>query len=328
MDTNKIDFRKECLSILGLPDGTTDLDILSALQKQMAEWHPDNLKFTDEKSRQKAEEYFKKLNELRIGLKFQKEQEKVSNGIVPYSVETAKGESQFSAIYETLDLKVKLLDAQQLANNLETQYKYEQKSNESLKAQLKAKNNTEFKEKLDDIKNIYQPKNSYKKISGSSLLAVLIFQSKHVKNFLAETLGIESLYTNAILLGLAFLLLGIYLYKKMQLCHIEELIGTFTNPLNIGSIDKGKWLTTRFDVKAHIIEESDFYAAVNLHMQKSFAAKILFINQRETIQHQIVDAVITDLLNKQILSVSYIYNGNRTFKINDSDRIVRMDEGV
>lgn len=328
MSTNKRDFRTESLSILELPEGTTDFDILSALQKQMAEWHPDNLKFTDSESRQKAEDYFKKLNELRIGLKLQKEQEKVSNGIVPYSEEAAKEESQFSAIYETLDLKVKLLDAQNRADYYEKQYEYEKKDNESLKAQLKEKSNSELQEKLDDIKHIYQPKKSYKAISGSSLLAVLIFQTKHVKNFMSESLGIDSIYSNTILLGLAFLLLGIYLYKKLQLYYIEELIGIFTNPLNIDSIDKGKWGTTRYDAKIHIIEESDFYAAISLHIKKSILAKILFVTQKETILHQIVDAVITDLLNKQILSVSCVYNGNRTFKFNDSGGFVRMEEGV
>lgn len=38
--------------------------------------------------------------------------------------------------------------------------------------------------------------------------------------------------------------------------------------------------------------------------------------------------MITDLLNKQILSCYDVYNGNRMFKIMDSDRIVRMDKGV
>lgn len=328
MSTDKRDFREESLRILELPEGTTDFEILSALQKQMAEWHPDNLKFTDGESRQKAEELFKKLNELRIGLKLQKEQEKVANGIVLYSEEKAKEEAQFSAIYEVLDLKVKLLDAQNRLDYFEKQYEYEKKNNESLEAQLKDKSNSELREKLDDIKLLYQPKKSYKAISWSSLLALLIFQTKHVKSFLAESLGIESFYSNGILMVLAFFLLGIYLYKKLQLCYIEELIGVFTNPLNADSIDKGKWITTRYNAREHVIEESDFYAAISSHMQKSILAKALFITQKEAIQHQIADAVITDLLNKQILSVSYVYNGNRIFKMNDSDRIVRMDTDV
>ena len=105
MSTNTIDYRSKCLTLLGLPTGTVDSAILSTLQQQMAEWHPDKQKFTDDDSKAKATECFKTLNELRQGLKLQKEHEKINNGIVPYSEDQSKEESNFSAIYESLDLE-------------------------------------------------------------------------------------------------------------------------------------------------------------------------------------------------------------------------------
>lgn len=69
--------------------------------------HPDKQKFTDDESKDKAAEYFKTLNELRQGLKLQKEHEKVNKGIVPYSEDQSKEESNFLAIYESLDLENK-----------------------------------------------------------------------------------------------------------------------------------------------------------------------------------------------------------------------------
>ena len=105
MSNNTIDYRSKCLTLLGLPTGTVDSAILSTLQQQMAEWHPDKQKFTDDDSKAKATECFKTLNELRQGLKLQKEHEKINNGIVPYSEDQSKEESNFSAIYESLDLE-------------------------------------------------------------------------------------------------------------------------------------------------------------------------------------------------------------------------------
>lgn len=80
MSNNTIDYRSKCLSLFGLPEGSPDTEILSALQQQMAEWHPDKQKFSDDDSKTKATEYFKTLNELRQGLKLQKEHEKINNG--------------------------------------------------------------------------------------------------------------------------------------------------------------------------------------------------------------------------------------------------------
>ena len=61
---------------------------------------------------------------------------------------------------------------------------------------------------------------------------------------------------------------------------------------------------------------------------KMIKCQIIIISKKEIVLQQIADTVITDLLNKQVLSCYEVYNCNRTFKINDSDRIVRMDEGA
>lgn len=118
------------------------------------------------------------------------------------------------------------------------------------------------------------------------------------------------------------------MYKKLQLECIEELIGYFTNPRNTGYVDKGKWVTTLTNDKLHIIEEADFYFAIDFRIRKSWLLRTLFVSKKEIVLQQIADTVITDLLNKQVLSCYEVYNCNRTFKINDSDRIVRMDEGA
>lgn len=323
-----IDYRSKCLTLLGLPKGTPDTDVLSALQQQMAEWHPDKQKFTDDESKDKATEYFKTLNELRQGLKLQKDHERVNNGIVPYSVDQSKEESNFLAIYEILDLEVKLIEAKKRAETYEHLYKYSKDTIVSLKQQLKVKVNTEFKDKIDDIKQIYKPKKSYEIASWGTLATIIFFQTKQSKEFLSQTLGINSFYTNVILISLTLFLLGVCLYRKLQLRYIEELIGYFTNPRNMGYVDKGKWVTTKSDDKVHVIEESDFYFVIGFQMQRSWLLRILFVSKKEVVLQQIADTVITDLLNKQILSCYDVYNGNRMFKIMDSDRIVRMDEGV
>lgn len=297
-----IDYRSKCLTLLGLPKGTPDTDVLSALQQQMAEWHPDKQKFTDDESKDKATEYFKTLNELRQGLKLQKDHERVNNGIVPYSVDQSKEESNFLAIYETLDLEVKLIEAKKRAETYEHLYKYSKDTIVSLKQQLKVKVNTEFKDKIDDIKQIYKPKKSYEIASWGTLATIIFFQTKQSKEFLSQTLGINSLYTNVILIFFTLFLLGVCLYKKLQLRYIEEMIGYFTNPRNMGYVDKGKWVTTKSDDKAHVIEESDFYFVIGFQMQRSWLLRILFISKKEVVLQQIADTVITDLLNKQILS--------------------------
>lgn len=328
MSNNTIDYRSKCLSLFGLPEGSPDTEILSALQQQMAEWHPDKQKFSDDDSKTKATDYFKTLNELRQGLKLQKEHEKINNGIVPYSEDQSKEESNFSAIYESLDLEVKLIDAKKKAETYEDLYNYSKDTIASLKQQLKVKADTELKNKIDDIKQVYKPKKSFEIASWGTLATVIFFQTKQSKDFLSETLGINSLYTNIILIFLTLFLLGICLYKKLQLECIEELIGYFTNPRNTGYVDKGKWVTTLTNDKLHIIEEADFYFAIDFRIRKSWLLRTLFVSKKEIVLQQIADTVITDLLNKQVLSCYEVYNCNRTFKINDSDRIVRMDEGA
>lgn len=328
MNNLKIDYRKKCLELLGMPEGTVDSEILSALQTQMAEWHPDKQKFADYDMRSQAEEYFKMLNGLRQGLKLQKEQEKVSNGIVRYSEDKAKEESSFSAIYESLDLKVKLQKTQEQNEFLEDANKRAESDIAKLKEQLKHKRDSEFNEKLDDIKRLYQPKKSFKYFGCGALVAVLICQVKLVKSFLQETLGLGSLLVTIVLIILTILVLLMNLYKCLQVRFVEEKIGFFTNPCNIGNIDKGKIITTKYGEKLHILEESDFYFALDAQIQKSWMSKFLFIGQTESILHIVVDAIITDLLNKQIISASCVYNGNRTFKINDDSGVVKMDEGV
>lgn len=323
-----IDYRSKCLTLLGLPKGIPDTDILSALQQQMAEWHPDKQKFTDDESKDKATEYFKTLNELRQGLKLQKDHEKVNNGIVSYSEDQSKEETNFLARYETLDLEVKLIEAKKRAETYEHLYKYSKDTIASLKQQLKVKVNTELKDKIDDIKQVYKPKKSFEIASWGTLATVIFFQTKQSKDSLSETLGINSLYTNVILIILTVFLLGACFYKKLQLRYVEELIGYFTNPRHIGYVDKGKWVTTKANDKLHIIEEADFYFAIDFRIHKSWLLRALFASKKEIVLQQIADTVITDLLNKQVLSCYEVYNCNRTFKINDSDRIVKMDEGV
>ena len=68
MDTKKRNYRAECLEVMNLPEGTPDSVILKNLQSLMAQWHPDRSNFTDNEARRKAEDYYKKLNELRQGL--------------------------------------------------------------------------------------------------------------------------------------------------------------------------------------------------------------------------------------------------------------------
>lgn len=65
MDTKKRNYRDECLEVMNLPVGTPDSVILKSLQSLMAQWHPDRNKFIDNEARRRAEDYYKKLNELR-----------------------------------------------------------------------------------------------------------------------------------------------------------------------------------------------------------------------------------------------------------------------
>lgn len=109
---------------------------------------------------------------------------------------------------------------------------------------------------------------------------------------------------------------------------IEELIGYFTNPNVIQSIDKNKYLYTKYEAKLHIFQESDFFEAVDLNIKKSIFKRCIFLGHVETIKRQVVDTLITDLLSKKIISISYVYDGVRTFKIEESDYVIRKSEGL
>lgn len=323
----KHDYRLECLELLSLPDGTPDSVILKNLQSQLAKWHPDKNNFTDLETRHQAEDKYKKLNELRQGLKLQKEREKIENGIVVCSENSSKEDNEFISIYEVLDLKIKLNDAKSQIEKLKDLYDSAIEQTENLKKQLAYKNHSEVKEKIEDIKHIYKPKSLYRNISFGSLLLALTSQVGFIRNFLLETLGLTNGYVLSFSVLLACLFLLKYLYNLIALRLVEEMIGYFTNPNTIKYMDKGKYLSLMFEKKIHVFEETDFFDAVENRIKSSKLIRLMFYGHKETIKRQIVDTIITDLFGKKIISMSYVYEGGRTFKIEESDYVTHMDKG-
>lgn len=323
----KRDYRSECLSTLSLPEGTPDSVILKNLQAQLAKWHPDKNNFTDWDTRHQAEELYKNLNELRQGLKLQKEREKIENGIVAYSENSSKEENDFSSIYEVLDLKVQLYDAQMQIDRLSGLNESANNHVETLKKQLATKSHAEVKEKIEDIKHVYEPKSLYRNMSFGSLLLALTSQVGVVKQFLVRTLGFSNQCVLGCTIFLSCLFLLKYLYNALLFNLIEELIGYFTNPNTIKDLDNGKYLNLKIDSKIHVFEETDFFDAVDKKIVSSKLTRILLYGRIETIKRQIVDTVITDLLGKKIISISYVYEGVRTFKIEESDYVTHMEKG-
>lgn len=245
----KHDYRTECLDILSLPDGTSDSIILKNLQVQLAKWHPDKNNFTDWDARHQAEEQYKMLNELRQGLKLQKEREKIENGIVPYSVDSSKEESEFASIYEALDLNVQLYDAKEQIESLKSLCYSANSQVESLKKQLASKSQTEVKDKIEDLKHVYESKPLYRNMSFGSLLLAFTSQVGVVKQFLVDTLGFSNQYVLVCTIFLSCLFLFKYLYNVLLFGLIEELIGYFTNPNTIKSLDNDKYLNLKSDSK-------------------------------------------------------------------------------
>lgn len=328
MDTKKRNYRAECLDVMKLPEGTPDSVILKSLQSLMAQWHPDRNKFTDNEARSKAEDYYKKLNELRQGLKIQNEREKTENGLVSLSEDNSNEEAEFKSAYEVLDLKVQLYEAQSQLENYNNLYNCSQSQVKDLKKQLAKKRDTEAKDRMNNIKSEYKPRVLYRNISFGSLLLAVISQIGVVKDFFINMLGFSNVWVFCCMTAIFVLFLLNYLHNVLLLRLIEELIGHFTNPEEIQCIDKGKYLYTKLETRLHIFQESDFFEAVDLNIKKSFFKRCIFFGHVETIKRQVVDTVITDLLSKKIISISYVYDGIRTFKIEESDYVIRMSEGL
>lgn len=322
----KYDYRSECLEVLGLPEGTPDTVILKNLQVQMGKWHPDKNNFTDVETSHQAEERYKKLNELRQGLKIQNEREKIENGIVAYTEDSSKEENEFASIYEVLDLKVQLYDANAQIEQLKNSYDSVTNQNETLRKQLAVKSHTEIKDKIDDLKHVYKPKSLYRNISFGSFLLALTSQVGVIRQFLVDSLGLSNVFVLGCTIFITILFFLKYQHNMLVFRLIEELIGYFTNPKTIRELDKSKYLRLKFVTKIHVFEETDFFDAVDKKINASRLTKILFWGYIETVKRQIVDAVITDLLSKKIVSISYVYEGVRTFKIEESDFVTYMSD--
>lgn len=192
---------------------------------------------------------------------------------------------------------------------------------------MDSKNHTEVKYKIEDLKHVYKPKSLYRNVSFGSLLLALTSQIGVIRNFLVETLGISNVYVLGCTIILFCLFLFKYLHTIFVLRLIEELIGYFANPKTIKGLDNGKYLYLKSDSKIHIFEETDFFDAVEKKIKSSKLTCILFWGHTATIIRQIADTVITDLLGKKIISMSYVYNGGRTFKIEESDYVTHMNNG-
>ena len=233
----------------------------------------------------------------------------------------------FASIYEVLDLNVQLYDAKEQIESLKNLYNSANSQVESYKEQLASKIQTEVKDKIENLKNVYEPKSLYKNMSFGSLLLALTSQVGVVKQFLVGTLGFSNQYVLVCTIFLSCLFLFKYLYNVLLFSLIEELIGYFTNPNTIKYLDNGKYLNFKSDSKIHIFEETDFFDAVDKRIESSKLTGILLYGHVEKIKRQIVDTVITDLLGKKIISISYVYEGVRTFKIEESDYVTHMDKG-
>ena len=229
---------------------------------------------------------------------------------------------------EVLDLKVQLYDAQTQLENVIRQYNSSQSQIENLKKELANKRNTETRDRMNDLKTKYKPRVLYRNISFGSLLLAVVSQIGVVKDFLINTLGFSNNWVFSCTTAIFVLFLLNYLHNILLLRIIEELIGYFTNPNVIQSIDKNKYLYTKYEAKLHIFQESDFFEAVDLNIKKSIFKRCIFFGHVETIKRQVVDTLITDLLSKKIISISYVYDGVRTFKIEESDYVIRKSEGL
>lgn len=236
-------------------------------------------------------------------------------------------DSEFISVYELLDLKVQLYDANSQLENFKKLYDCSQSDVEKLKKELANKRNTEAQDKMNDIKSEYKPRVLYRNISFGSLLLAAVSQIGVVKDFFINTLGFSNNWVFSCTTAIFVLFLLNYLHNILLLRIIEELIGYFTDPNVIQSIDKNKYLYTKYETKLHIFQESDFFEALDLNIKKSFLKRWIFFGHIETIKRQVVDTVITDLLGKKIISISYVYDGVRTFKIEESDYVIRMSEG-
>lgn len=321
------DIRDKIITRFSLAVDSTDEQILLVLKKKLMKYHPDRASGEEEAKHNSSvfDEIKKLYDEFRDELKSQQTTE-----IVPLSeqddkiIPVLKEQDAINEIIESKSiydeketLRGKLKSAQYKIDNLENE-------NKDLKNQLSTKQNKDSEKRVEEIRRQFK---GTKLTNGTGIVAfvgLLLTTSKNIRDFLDQTLKINSQLITIFLIVIFSLSFIIWVLHLLQNQKTNDLISKMSDP---------RWMELNVEIKErkvyssihHYVKQSDIRKAVENEINNSYM-KHIYPFKKNAIIDLLTKHVISHYIDSQIMEISKSSDFERYFELNyegetDSDKL-------
>lgn len=321
------DIRDKIITRFSLAEDSTDEQILLVLKRNLMKYHPDKASGEEEaKYNSSVFDDLKKLyNEFRDELKTQH-----TTDIVPSSKQDDKiipALKEQDAINEIIESKTIYDEKETLRRKLESaQYKIDnlEDENKDLKNQLSTKQNKDSEKRVEEIRKQFK---GTKLTNGTGIVAfvgLLLTTSKNIRDFLDQSLKINSQLITIILIVIFSLSFIIWILHLLQNQKTNDLISKMSDP---------RWMELNVEIKErkvyssihHYVKHSDIRKAVENEINNSYM-KHIYPFKKNAIIDLLTKHVISHYIDSQIMKISKSSDFERYFELNyegetDSDKL-------
>lgn len=321
------DIRDKIITRFSLAEDSTDEQILLVLKRNLMKFHPEKASGEEEaKYNSSVFDDLKKIyNEFRNELKTQH-----TTDIVPSSKQDDKiipALKEQDAINEIIESKTIYDEKETLRRKLESaQYKIDnlENENEDLKIQLSTKQNKDSEKRVEEIRRQFI---GTKLTNGTGIVAfvgLLLTTSKNIRDFLDQTLKINSQLITIILIVIFSLSFIIWVLHLLQNQKTNDLISKMSDP---------RWMELNVEIKErkvyssihHYVKQSDIRKAVENEINNSYM-KHIYPFKKNALIDLLTNHVIIHYTDSQIMKISKSSDFERYFELNyegetDSDKL-------
>lgn len=314
------DIRDKIITKFSLAEDSTNEQILAVLKKQLLKYHPDKASGEEEAKHDSDifDEIKKLYNEFRDELKTQH-----TTDIVLLSEQDDKIISilkEQDSINDIIESKAVFDEKETLKRKLESaNYEIDKlkRDNESLKKQLSEKQKEESKERVELIKEQFK---STKLTNGTGIVAfvgLLLVTSKNIRDFLDQSLKINSQLITIILAVIVSISFVIWLLHLIQNQKTNDIISKMLDP---------RWMESNVEIKErkiyssihHFVKQSDIRQAIEKEINNSYM-KYLYPFKKNALIDLLTNHVISHYIDSQIMIISKSSDFERYFELNYED---------
>lgn len=310
------DIKNQIKKELNLEEDIEDAELFELLRHARVAKHPD--KFRDDDAKKKAEEEFKKFNDLFNKFRKYLDNKKASMSINDLAIyddqiaEISRLDKLAIAEDEIFALKSKIKELEIDITSKDLEIEQLQQHNSILSAQ-------QFKDNISGLDNIYKPKMRTKVAGIISLFVLVLSNIAIVKKYLTQIMTLSDDVLNWIFIIILSLSLLSIIYTYICNHRLKMLYSRFSSLSILKDINitehRKKW---GYGMDRYITE-TDIEEFISSKIEASIVDKILFISKRDIIQNELKNYVITELTTKKIATYGDPNMINRKFMLTSNE---------